>query len=160
MSQTELETPLDLLRFQLRTALSMEDDSLATLGDLEQAAQSSEVKQLMSHHADETREQIEKLHTVFELLEFPASTAGSPATKGISKQAHALIERSASGLRDQVVLSSALGNEHFEISMYQSLIIATRAEGATEAAALLNENLEQETHTSEELHKTLQQMAG
>lgn len=159
MSQTTLETPADLLRFQLRTAVTMEEDSLAALGELAAAAQSSEVKKLFRHHADETREQMENLSAVFRVLELPESTAPSPSTKGISKQAGSLLARSAAPLRDQVALSCALGNEHYEISAYESLIIAVEAMGHDEAMALLRENLDQETHTSEELRTRLQAMA-
>lgn len=159
MSQTTLETPADLLRFQLRTAVTMEEDSLAALGELAAAAQSSEVKKLFRHHADETREQMENLSAVFRVLELPESTAPSPSTKGISKQAGSLLARSAAPLRDQVALSCALGNEHYEISAYESLIIAVEAMGHDEAMALLRENLDQETHTSEELRTRLLAMA-
>lgn len=159
MSQTQLESPQDLLRFQLRTALTMEDDSLAALKELAAAARSADVKKLFRHHQDETKEQIQNLHRVFTLLELPASTAPSPSTKGISKQAQSLISRSAPSLRDQVALSSALGNEHYEISAYQSLITAV-APLQPAAAQLLQDNLDQETHTSEELLTRLQEMAG
>lgn len=160
MSQLTLETPTDLLRYQLRTALTMEDDSLAALGELQAAAQSAEVKKMFRHHADETKEQIENLHKVFELLDFPDTTAPSPSTKGISRQAESLIGKTSDELLDQVVLSCALGNEHYEISAYQSLIIPVMAMGMTDAVQLLQANLEQETHTSEELHEMLQKVAG
>mgnify|MGYP001028232018 CR=1 FL=1 len=156
MSQNTLETPADLLRFQLRTAVTMEEDSLAALGELASAAQSSAVKKLFRHHADETREQQQNLSAVFRLLELPESTAPSASTKGISKQAASLIARSAPGLRDTVTLSSALGNEHYEISAYEALIISVAAMGHDEALALLQENLDQEVHTSEELRTRLQ----
>lgn len=158
MSQNTLETPADLIRFQLRRARTMEDDSLEALGDLADAATSSDVKKLFRHHADETKEQIANLTRVFALLDLPESTAPSPATKGISKHAHALIDRAAKPLRDVVTLSSALGNEHFEISAYESLIIAVGAAGHDEALSLLQENLDQETHTSEELRIRLTEM--
>lgn len=158
MSQTILETPTDLLRFQLRTAVTMEEDSLAALGELASAAQSSDVKKLFRHHADETREQMENLSSVFTLLELPESSAASPSTKGISKRAASLIARSSANLRDQVTLASALGNEHYEISAYEALIIAVQAMGNGEVLALLKENLDQETHTSEELRARLQAM--
>lgn len=159
MPQTTLESPQDLLRFQLRTALTMEDDSLAALKDLAGAARSADVKKLFRHHQDETKEQIENLRRVFTLLELPESTAPSPSTKGISKQAQSLLNRSAASLHDQVALSCALGNEHYEISAYQSLIVAVTPKHP-EAAKLLQDNLDQETHTSEELFTRLQEMAS
>jgi len=159
MPQTTLESPQDLVRFQLRTALTMEDDSLAALKELAGAARSADVKKLFRHHQDETKEQIENLRRVFTLLELPESTAPSPSTKGISKQAQSLLNRSAASLHDQVALSCALGNEHYEISAYQSLIVAVTPTHP-EAAKLLQDNLDQETHTSEELFTRLQEMAS
>jgi ferritin-like metal-binding protein YciE len=111
-----LDTPIGLLHYQLRTALTMEADSLAALDELGKAAKSADVKKMFRHHADETKEQIENLHNVFRLLDFKVSTAPSPSTKGISKQAESLIGRSSAKLRDQVTLACALGNEHYEIS--------------------------------------------
>ncbi|WP_022891684.1 ferritin-like domain-containing protein [Agromyces subbeticus] len=160
MVQQTLTTPEELLHFQLRTAVTMENDSLAALGELEKAAKSAEIKKLFRHHADETKEQLANLERVFALLEFKQSTAPSPSTKGISKQAASLIERSAPKLRDQVALSSALGNEHYEISAYQGLIAPTRAMGLVDVVTLLQANLDQETHTSEELQKTLQKIVA
>lgn len=159
MSQTVLETPQDLIRMQLRTALTMEDDSLAALQELEQVAQSSEVKKLFRHHQDETKQQIENLHSVFDLLELPTSTAPSPSTKGISHQAESLIGRSEKGLHDQVAVASALGNEHYEIAAYTSLIIGVKGQ-EPKAADLLQVNLDQEKHTSEELADCLRGLAG
>jgi ferritin-like metal-binding protein YciE len=159
MVQQTLTTPEELLRFQLRTAMTMENDSLAALGELAKAARSAEIKKLFRHHADETKDQIANLREVFRLLELKESTAPSPSTKGISRQAGSLIERTAPKLHDQVVLSCALGNEHYEISAYQSLIIAVSGMQSPDAVALLQDNLDQETHTSEELYATLQRIA-
>ncbi|MER7796570.1 DUF892 family protein [Microbacterium sp. NPDC096154] len=160
MSQTHLETPEDLLRFQLRTAMTMEHDSLAALEELSEAAVTADIKKLFRHHADETREQIENLKKVFQLLEVPESTAPSPSTTGISKHAESLIARSAEELRDQVTLSAALGNEHYEMAAYQGIIIPVTAMGATDALQLLQANCEQEIHTSEELAERLKQLVG
>lgn len=160
MVQQTLDTPDELIRFQLRTAVTMENDSLAALKELAAAAPSAEIKKLFRHHAEETQEQLENLGKVFELLDLRQSTAPSPSTKGISKQAASLLERSAPKLRDQVAVASALGNEHYEIAAYNGLIIPLTAMGASEAVALLQANLDQETHTSEELRTTLQTLAG
>ncbi|MBO3663413.1 YciE/YciF ferroxidase family protein [Microbacterium stercoris] len=160
MSQNHLETPQDLLRFQLRTAMTMEQDSLAAVTELAEVARSADVKKLFTHHADETREQIENLKKVFQLLEVPESTAASPSTKGISRQAEGLIERSDDSLHDQIALSAAIGNEHYEMAAYQGLILPVTALGATDALALLQANCDQEVHTSEELATKLKELLG
>jgi ferritin-like metal-binding protein YciE len=160
MAALVLDSPSALLHYQLRTALTMEADSLAALAELAKAAKSKEVKDMFRHHSDETREQIDNLHKVFALLEFKDTSAPSPSTKGISKQAESLIAKSATKLRDQVTLSCALGNEHYEISAYQGLILPAAALGADDAVLLLQANLDQETHTSEELQSMLQKIVA
>lgn len=155
-----LTSPAELFHYQLKSAMTMERDSLAALGELRSAAKSADVRKMFSHHADETREQIENLKKVFGLLDRNEATAPSPSTKGISKQAESLLKRSAPKLRDQVALASALGNEHYEISAYQGLILPANALGLSDAVSLLTANLDQEVHTSEELHKRLQELVG
>ena len=160
MATLTLATPEELMHYQLRTALTMENDSLAALGELAKAAKSKEVKDMFRHHSDETKEQIENLRRVFTLLEFKDTSAPSPSTKGISKQAESLIGKSEPKLRDQVTLSCALGNEHYEMAAYQGLIIPATAMGATDVVALLQANLDQEVHTSEELQSMLQKIVS
>jgi len=160
MATTLLETPTELLHVQLKTAMTMEDDSLAALAALEKAARSAKIKKMFRHHADETKEQIENLKRVFTLLELKEATSPSPSTKGISKQAESLLKKSADVLHDRVALAAALGNEHYEISAYQSLIIPVTAMGASDVLTLLNANLDQETHTSEELKAELERISA
>lgn len=160
MPTMTLDSPVELLHYQLRTALTMEDHSLAALGELASAAKSSDIKKMFKHHADETREQIANLHEVFKLLELRDTTAPSPSTTGITRQAESLIAKAGDALRDQVVISCALGNEHYEISAYEGLIIPLTAMGQSDAVKLLQANLEQETHTSEELRGMLQKLVA
>lgn len=160
MPTMTLESPTDLLHYQLRTALTMEDHSLAALGELANAAKSADIKKMFTHHADETREQIANLHEVFTILDLRDTTAPSPSTTGITRQAESLIAKAGPKLRDQVVLSCALGNEHYEISAYEGLIIPLEAMGVPDAVKLLRANLDQETHTSEELRAMLEKVVG
>lgn len=160
MATATLESPTELLHLQLRTALTMEDHSLAALGELKSAARSADIKKMFAHHADETREQIDNLHKVFALLDLRDSTAPSPSTTGIRRQAESLIGKAGRDLVDQVVLSCALGNEHYEISAYESLIIPLQGMGMPDAVRLLQANLDQETHTSEELRTMLEKVAA
>lgn len=157
---TTLTTPDQLLELQLRTALTMEDDSLAALDLLAKAAVSKDIKQMFKHHTDETKQQVENLHKVFEELGLTIRTSPSPSTKGIGRQAKSIIEKTDRKLLDRVVLSAALGNEHYEISAYESLLIPVRAMGVADVQKLLQENLEQEQHTSEELKATLERLSA
>lgn len=158
MTQQKLESPEELLHYQIRSALMMEQHSLEALEELEAAARDSKVKKLFSHHSDETREQIANLEKVFTLLEYDQSTAPSPATTGIKTQAAALLDKADPKLHNQVAVMSALGNEHFEISAYTGMVLLPKSLKATDAAKLLQENLDQERHTSEELLSLLKEL--
>lgn len=158
MVQQTLNTPEELLTFSLRSVLMMEHHSLEALADLKQAARDKKVKRLFDHHADETEEQIDNLNKVFRLFDLEPTTAPSPATTGIKNQASSLLERTDDKLHDQVALMSAMGNEHFEIASYSSLILSTDAMGMSDASALLRANLTQELHTSEELESYLKSL--
>jgi ferritin-like metal-binding protein YciE len=153
------DTAEELFHYRLGMALTMEHDSLDMLRELELAAQADEVKRLFSHHADETEEQIANLERIFGLLNIPGSGESSPVTKGLAKEGSALIRKTDASLVDNVVLAAALGTEHFEISAYQTLIVSADAMGAAEVKGLLEQNLEQEKHTSEELAQAAKKIA-
>lgn len=158
MNQQVLSTPEDLFRYQLRSTLTMEHHSLEALGDLREAASDSKVKKLFSHHADETREQIDKIGKVFAAIGVHESSAPSPATTGIKDQAASLLGKAEPKLQNQIAVMSALGNEHFEIASYDGLILSATALGLSDASSLLQENLDQEVHTSKELRDVLKDL--
>ncbi len=158
MSQQTLTNPEELFQYQLRSALTMEEHSLEALEELHSVARDAKIKKLFSHHKDETKEQMSNLEKVFKLLDRESTTAPSPATTGIKNQAASLIEKADPMLHDQVALMSALGNEHFEISAYDGLILQARSLRAPEIEELLQANFDQEQHTSEELHAALADM--
>ncbi len=97
---------------------------------------------------------------MFELLGVKRTSAPSPATTGIKNQASSLLEKAEPKLHNQIAVMSALGNEHFEISAYSGLIMQADALGMNDAVALLQDNLDQEVHTSEELQSTLQDLVS
>lgn len=154
------DKPQDLFNYQLAMALTMEHDSLDMLRELEMAAQSDEVKSLFSHHADETEEQIANVERIFEILDIERHEEPSPTTKGLAKEGKSLVGKTDPSLIDNVVLSAALGTEHFEISTYETLIASADAMGAPQVKALLEKNLEQEKHTSEELSSMAKKVAA
>jgi len=154
------EHPRELFEYQLGAALTMEHDSLTMLRELQIAAQSDEVKRLFSHHEGETERQIENLERVFALLGRKPDRSPSATTKGLMKEGASMLAKTSEPLRDNVALAAALGTEHYEISAYESLVLAADAMGEAEVRSLLQENLEQEKHTSKELLLAARQLAA
>ena len=59
-----------------------------------------------------------------------------------------------------MILQSAVETEHHEIGVYENLIINARAMGRDDVVALLQQNLEQEQHTLDEVKKAQEQVAA
>jgi ferritin-like metal-binding protein YciE len=72
----------------------------------------------------------------------------------------ATIKKTDDSLVDVVILAAATESEHYEIAVYETLITNAEARGASEVAALLRQNLEQEKHalaTARSAMKTIAQ---
>src|SRR5689334_18476655 len=119
--KVEIETPTQLFTFKLGAALTMENTVLDMLGDLQEKAQSPELKQQFSHHAEETRRQIANLEQAFTALGAEPDDKPCPAIEGIEKEGQANIKMTDDALVDAVILAGAAETEHHEIAVYESL---------------------------------------
>ncbi|MCZ2402821.1 ferritin-like domain-containing protein [Paenarthrobacter sp. Z7-10] len=137
-------TPEEIFSFKLGSALSMERDSLDMLTQLQSQAQRPELADLLREHADETRQQIANVEQCFQLLGEEVNDSPSPTTKGLAKEGASTIKKTDVSLVDDVVLAGALETEHYEIAVYETLVMNAEARGTKDVASLLRQNLEQE----------------
>jgi ferritin-like metal-binding protein YciE len=154
-----IETPQDLFAFKLGATLKMENTVLGMLGELEEEAQSDHLKQQFRHHADETRQQIRNLEQAFSAIGVEPTENPSPAIEGLEKEGKDTIKQTDESLVDAVILAGAAATEHHEIAVYEGLITHAGALGHDDVVSLLEENLEIEQHTLEEVKKATAQIA-
>ena len=155
----KLNSPQELFHYKLGAALKMENKVLEMLGNLEEAAQTEQLKQQFSHHADETRQQISNIEQAFSALGEEPDDSPCPAIEGIEKEGQANIKKADDSLVDAVILSGAAETEHHEIAVYEGLITEAEAMGKQDIVQLLSQNLEQEQHTLEEVKHATQELA-
>jgi len=155
----KLNSPQELFHYKLGAALKMENEVLEMLGNLEEATQSDQLKQQFSHHADETRQQIQNIEKAFSALGEEPDDSPCPAIEGLDKEGKANIKKADDSVVDAVVLSAAAETEHHEIAVYEGLITHAEAMGKQDVVQLLQENLEQEEHTLQEVKQATQQLA-
>jgi ferritin-like metal-binding protein YciE len=153
-----LNNPREVLGHKLGAALTMEQDVLKMLGDLEDKSQNDELKEQFRHHADETREQIANIESAFRALGEEPDDSPCPAIKGLDKEAKANIKMADDSVVDDVILAGAAATEHHEIAVYETLITHAEELGQPEVVQLLQQNLEQEQHTLEEVTKAQRQV--
>jgi ferritin-like metal-binding protein YciE len=154
----KLNDKRELFGHKLGSALTMEQDVLDMLGDLEEKAQGSELKQQLHHHAEETRQQIDNIEQVFRALGEEPDDSPCPVTKALDKEAKANVKMADDSLVDAVILSGAAETEHHEIAVYESLLTQAEPFGNSEVTQLLKQNLEIEQHTLDEVKQQQRQL--
>jgi len=155
----KLNTPEEIFSFKLGSALTMEQNVLEMLGNLQQETKRDELRQLFAHHAEETRGQIANIEKAFELLGEKVDDSPCPAIQGLDKEGKATIKKTDDSIVDAVILSGAIETEHHEIAVYEVLVANAEARGAPDVATLLRENLDQEQQTLKEVKSVAERIA-
>jgi ferritin-like metal-binding protein YciE len=153
LDRTKVETAKELFIHKLGAALTMENTVDELLGALVEKANDPQLKQQLRHHREETQAQLRNLHQAFSTLGMDAKDRPCPAIEGIEKESESTLGMAAESLYDAIILAGAAETEHYEIAVYESLIVHASALGHDDIVALLHENLEQEQHTLGEVLK-------
>jgi ferritin-like metal-binding protein YciE len=153
LNRAKVSTPQELFVHNLGAALTMEETVDEMLEKLSDAANDSELRQLLRHHREETQAQIRNLRQAFQALGEEPDTKPCPAIEGIEKEGEMNLKMAEDALEDDVILAGCAETEHHEIAVYENLILHADAMGQEDVVALLRENLEQEQHTLGEVLK-------
>lgn len=149
MADKTLET---LFHDTLKDIYYAERKILKSLPKMQRAAQSPELKAAFEKHREETEGQIERLQQVFELIGKPARGKTCDAIEGILAEGEEIMdEYKGKAALDAGLLAAAQAVEHYEITRYGTLKRWAQVLGMDEAVRLLDETLQQESQTDEDL---------
>ena len=154
-----LNTPEEIFSFKLGSALTMEQNILEMLGELQDKTQRDELRQLFHQHAEETRQHVSNIEQAFKLLGEEVDDSPCPAFQGLEKEGKATMKKTDDSIIDAVILAGAIETEHHEIAVYETLVNNAEARGAEEVAALLRQNLEQEQAALEKVKAAAHRIA-
>ena len=139
------KTLSDLFLAQLKDIYYAEKKIFRTLPKMVKAAQVPELKQAFTAHREETQGQIERLEQVFEMLGKRPQTKPCEAINGIVAEGEETIEDfGESAAIDTGLVAAGQAVEHYEMARYGALIAWAGQLGMSEAAALLNQTLQEE----------------
>lgn len=142
----------NLFHDQLKDIYFAEKKILKTLPKMVKAAQSPKLKAAFEKHIAETEGQIERLEQVFEIFGKKPQAKTCEAINGILDEGAEIIEEyKDSAALDAGLIASAQAVEHYEITRYGTLKRWATVLGLTKAAKLLDETLQQESKTDEDL---------
>jgi ferritin-like metal-binding protein YciE len=155
----ELSDPKQLFMHKLGATLTMEETVVTMLKELEEKANSSDLKEQLSHHRDETEGQISNLTQAFSAIGKEPQRNPCPVIDGLEQEGKDTLQKASPELYDAVILSGCAEVEHHEIAVYDGLITMADEMDMEDVVALLKENLEQEEHTLKEVEKAFQKVA-
>ncbi len=147
--------PLDeLFHDMLKDVYYAEKQILKALPKMAKAAKSPELKSAFDAHREETKEQVERLSQVFEIIGKAPRAKTCDAILGILKEGEAVIEDyEDSPALDAGLVASAQAVEHYEMARYGTLKAWATQLGHKDAVTLLDATLAEETKTDKALTK-------
>jgi ferritin-like metal-binding protein YciE len=144
----------DLFHETLKDIYYAEKKILTALPKMAKAAQSEALQAAFEKHEGETKDQVERLEQIFELIRHPARGKTCDAINGmIDESQEVMKEFKGSAALDAGLLASAQAVEHYEISRYGTLKAWAAQLGLSEAVSLLDATLEEEKKTDQALTK-------
>ena len=144
----------DLFYDTLKDIYFAERQILKTLPKLAKAATSEELKSAFLTHRDETETHVERLQQIFEIIGRRAQTKTCEAIKGILEEGDEVMEDyEGSEALDAGLLAGGQAVEHYEMSRYGALKTWATQLGMRDAAALLDQTLQEEKKTDALLSK-------
>jgi ferritin-like metal-binding protein YciE len=135
----------DLFLAHLKDIYYAEKKIYRTLPKMVKAANDAELKKALTNHREETQGQIERLEQVFEMIGKRAQGKPCEAINGIVAEGDETIEEfGESQVIDTGLVAAGQAVEHYEMARYGALAGWAMQLGMKDAAALLNETLQEE----------------
>ena len=142
------KTLSDLFLAQVKDVYYAEEKIFRTLPKMAKAAKLPELRQAFTTHREETQGQIERLEQVFEMIGKRPQAKPCEAINGIVAEGEETIEEFGESLAiDTGLVAAGQAVEHYEMARYGALAGWATQLGMKDAAALLNQTLQEEMKT-------------
>ena len=124
-----------------------------TLPKMAKAATSEELRSAFTEHLEVTKEHVNRLDKVFDLLGHKPQAKKCDAMEGITEEGASVIEDTEDGTstRDVALIMAGQKAEHYEIATYGALAQIARTLGHKDVARILSTTLKEEKETDETL---------
>jgi len=142
----------DLYIAELQDLVDAERQIIASLPELAAAATSTELRDAFQQHLAETRVQLERLELLMRKLDVRGDTSPCEAMRGLISEARRRITNGERGdVLDAALIGAAQRIEHYEIAAYGCARTYARTLGDRDAAALLQQTLDEEGNADHRL---------
>lgn len=136
----------DIFIEQLEDMYDAELQTIKNLPKLIKICSSPELREVLTTHLEETKEQAARLDRIFVLLKAPRTKIPSEAMKGLLREATDLVKsRDESPVIDAAIIAATQKIEHYELASYATLHSFAKHLGLdNDIVDLLQETLDEE----------------
>lgn len=150
----KLKSLEDLFHHHLKDVYSAEQQLIKALPEMNKKASSPKLKEAISEHLKETKEQKNKLDKIGKMLGIDLSGETCEGMQGLIEEAKDFISEDAEDhVRDAGIIADAQRVEHYEISAYGTLVHYAKILDHNDAAEILQEILNEESTADKKLNK-------
>ncbi|MDB5322742.1 MAG: hypothetical protein JWN40_4373 [Phycisphaerales bacterium] len=148
----QMENLQDLMKSDLKDVLHAENQIVKALPKMIKKASHPELQEALQEHLEETKEQVNRVEQVMELLGMPVRAKTCKAMQGILEEGKEVMGEDADDdVMDAALIGAAQKVEHYEIATYGTLCTYAELLGLEEAKRLLGQNLEEEKNADQKL---------
>jgi ferritin-like metal-binding protein YciE len=142
----------ELFQEELQDIYDAEKQIIQALPKMAEAATSEELTAAFEEHLEVTRQHVKRLDKVFQKIGKKPGGKTCEGMQGLLREGEKMIsEMAKSPVLDAGLIAAAQKVEHYEISAYGTARSMAEMLGQEEAAELLEETLEEEKETDENL---------
>jgi len=136
----------------LKDLYNAEKQFLKAMPKLAKAATNPDLKAAIEKHVTQTEGHVERLAKIAESLEIRPSGKVCKAAQGLVEEAEEHLEEVEAGpVLDAAIIVCAQKNEHYEICSYGTMIAWAEQLGYQDAIELMQQTLDEEKATDEDL---------
>ena len=141
-----------LFQDELKDIYDAEKQITKALPKMIKKAGADELRDAFEEHLQQTEQHVERLEQVFEQLDMPARGKKCVGMQNLIKEGQEMMsEADDEDTLDALLIAAAQKVEHYEIAAYGTLRVWANLLGESDAAALLEETLEEEKDTDHRL---------
>ena len=141
----KVETLRDFYIEELKDLYNAESQLMKALPKMVKAATSPDLKSAFENHFEETRGHVDRLETIFKGLEKSPKGKHCKAMEGLLAEGEEVLKGDMpDAVKDAALIAAAQRVEHYEMAGYGCVRTYARLLGEDDAAALLDETLQEE----------------
>ena len=148
-----LDSMESLFLHEIKDLYNAEKQLTKALPKMAKAVASDELRQLLEEHLGETKQHVERLERIFDMLGKPARGHTCKGMEGLIEEGDEVAaEEGDAAVKDAALIGAAQRVEHYEMAGYGCARTFAEMLGMMEAAELLQTTLDEEKAANEKLN--------